>query len=211
METWSTAPSATDNGIHAPEHSERVRAAKYTGNQPVPRAPAFDPPLSKFRTRPTRPQSRPADHLGPRTRKLPAHKYPPRHGARFSPRTSSSRPLRLAPLHPLIRLSKVLDPSDETFPSLPLHFLSQTHLAPDRLNRNSLPPHRLAVLLHPSRFPRHVSHPPLTLSATFPPQHTQINPIVGSIEFDVDPDQAGWYEDWRRIARQRPSHSRKVF
>ena len=52
METWSTTPSATDNGIHASEHSERVWAAKYTGNQLVPRAPAFDPPLSKFRTRP---------------------------------------------------------------------------------------------------------------------------------------------------------------
>ncbi|ORX37943.1 hypothetical protein BD324DRAFT_650484 [Kockovaella imperatae] len=38
----------------------------------------------------------------------------------------------------------------------------------------------------------------------------QVNPIVGTIEFDVDIDSATWYQDWRKSARTRPSHSRKI-
>ena len=38
---------------------------------------------------------------------------------------------------------------------------------------------------------------------------TPVNPIVGSIEFDVD-ESAGWYDDWRRRSRGRHGHARKV-
>ena len=73
------------------------------------------------------------------------------------------------------------------------HPLSSSHLPPTPLsNSNSI-----------SNSISHSNH----LAGFSPNPHVPVNPIVGSIEFDVD-ERAGWYDEWRQRSRGR--HTRKI-